>query len=355
MKIAKYIREALYEHSCVIVPGFGGFLTEEKPAEINSISNVFQAPTLGLAFNASLVKDDGLLRSEVSIGEGITLEEASEEIKKFVANIESKLKSDSETSIEFLGVFSQKEGTIVYKPDAVINLNIEGFGLTNFKFEPIERNTEDMKSPRPVAPARRVAKRTQVKTVSETSGVANKKLPKEETKSSNKKAIFLILPVLLLFIGAGIIGYNQLSGREETPSLANQDKKEALDNQASILGSTSTETSEVSENEYVSEELDKSSFENEEIDIEEIEVEDLSAEAIDLVAPREKKYHAIGNVFNSLEGAKEFASKYEGSQILEISPYYKVSVKSFETLKQATGSLSDLRSEYGNDVWITKY
>ena len=105
MKVTAYIQQALFEHDCVIVPGFGGFLIEHKASKINLINNQFCAPSTSLAFNSSLTKDDGLLKSEISISENITLDQASSKIKSFVEEIQKILTSTNGLILENLGSY----------------------------------------------------------------------------------------------------------------------------------------------------------------------------------------------------------------------------------------------------------
>jgi len=51
MRTADYIEELLYRYNCVIVPGFGAFLTQLKSAEINKSTNTFLPPSKVISFN----------------------------------------------------------------------------------------------------------------------------------------------------------------------------------------------------------------------------------------------------------------------------------------------------------------
>jgi len=44
MDISSYISELLFEHDCVIIPNFGGFICNYKPADIHPIQNTVSPP-----------------------------------------------------------------------------------------------------------------------------------------------------------------------------------------------------------------------------------------------------------------------------------------------------------------------
>ena len=54
MDITKYIKELLFLHDCVILPGFGGFVANYKSAKIDEIRNVFFPPSKDIGFNREI-------------------------------------------------------------------------------------------------------------------------------------------------------------------------------------------------------------------------------------------------------------------------------------------------------------
>ena len=44
MKIEEHISELLFEHDCVIVPDFGGFVCNYAPARIDPVKHLFEPP-----------------------------------------------------------------------------------------------------------------------------------------------------------------------------------------------------------------------------------------------------------------------------------------------------------------------
>ena len=79
MSISKHINELLYNHNCVIVPGFGAFLTKNIAASRNN--NVFSPPKKTIAFNGMLKENDGLLANRISATDGISYKAALKKIK----------------------------------------------------------------------------------------------------------------------------------------------------------------------------------------------------------------------------------------------------------------------------------
>ena len=72
MNFEKHISDLLFRYQCVIVPGFGAFLTKETSAIIDVENNVFNAPTKLISFNANLKNNDGLLANRISDSEKIS-------------------------------------------------------------------------------------------------------------------------------------------------------------------------------------------------------------------------------------------------------------------------------------------
>ncbi|MBL7972118.1 MAG: SPOR domain-containing protein, partial [Prolixibacteraceae bacterium] len=70
MEINHYIKELLLLNDCVIIPEFGGFVANYKPA--TNENNRFFPPTKEIAFNNKLISNDGLLINHISQTEGIS-------------------------------------------------------------------------------------------------------------------------------------------------------------------------------------------------------------------------------------------------------------------------------------------
>ena len=81
MQISTYINDLLYRYECVIIPGFGAFLTQYQSARIEN--NSFHPPGKALLFNRQLQANDGLLANYVASAENCSYELALQKIRNF--------------------------------------------------------------------------------------------------------------------------------------------------------------------------------------------------------------------------------------------------------------------------------
>ena len=92
MVIANYIKDLLYRHDCVIVPNFGGFVTNRISAQIHKNSYTFLPPTKQVGFNSHLTHNDGLLANYIASSENISFDQATIKISEIVSVWNSTIK-----------------------------------------------------------------------------------------------------------------------------------------------------------------------------------------------------------------------------------------------------------------------
>lgn len=128
--VQNHIKELLFEQDCVVIPDFGGFVTNFDCAKINSTNRFIAPPQKWLAFNALLKNDDGLLSNYIAQEENISLSQANLKVKTFVEDIKQYLRFDESYSIEGLGTFSQNdEDKVLFQPKPTNNFYSESFGM----------------------------------------------------------------------------------------------------------------------------------------------------------------------------------------------------------------------------------
>ncbi|MCH3883771.1 HU domain-containing protein [Tenacibaculum aquimarinum] len=188
MQLANYINDLLYRYDCVIVPNFGGFVTNRIGAKVNNYTHTFYPPAKQITFNAHLKHNDGLLVNYVAKAENISFDAALKTVADTVNNWQTTLKTAS-VEVSSVGKLSlNKEQQIVFEPNTTVNYLTESFGLASFESSAIARFKEEVKPLIPIV---------------------------ETTSKDNKKVIPLFVKyaataAVLLTLGfAGWSGYEQ--------------------------------------------------------------------------------------------------------------------------------------------------
>ena len=130
MTVEKYINELLYRYDCVIVPNFGGFITNKIGAKVNSFTHTFHPPTKQITFNTHLKQNDGLVVSYIAAVENISFEKALAKINASVASWNESLKNGA-VVFENIGAlaFNEKK-QLIFEPQKEHNFLTNSFGLS---------------------------------------------------------------------------------------------------------------------------------------------------------------------------------------------------------------------------------
>lgn len=137
--ITAYIRELLFEHDCVILPGFGGFIGNYSPAQIDKSRCIFYPPVKQITFNKNLNHNDGLLIGRISRSRNINYGDARSIVEDFVGRIHKKLDKGEVVVFDHIGSFvRQPEGNLVFEPEKGVNYHLDSFGFEPFQYKPIE-------------------------------------------------------------------------------------------------------------------------------------------------------------------------------------------------------------------------
>ena len=146
MAIATYISDLLYRYECVIVPGFGAFITQYHSAHIDSETNQLFPPQKTLSFNGQLTKNDGLLANHIVEVEKITYGAALEKLEVFVQELQGLLDNKQQVNLKNIGTFAlTREDKLQFEPAAKMNYLKEAFGLAKFTSQPVSREVYKQK------------------------------------------------------------------------------------------------------------------------------------------------------------------------------------------------------------------
>lgn len=139
MDITAFIRELLFGHDCVIVPGFGGFIGNYTPARIDKTTNTFHPPVKQISFNRNLNHNDGLLVGRISENANLNYGDARTLVEEFAVNLQARLSKGEKVVFEHIGSFvNNHEGNIQFEPDRDANYHLNSYGLASFQFMPLE-------------------------------------------------------------------------------------------------------------------------------------------------------------------------------------------------------------------------
>lgn len=137
--VTAFIRELLFGHDCVIVPGFGGFIGNYTPARIDRNSGTFSPPVKQISFNRNLNNNDGLLIGKISESLNINYKDSRNFVEEYVIDLRGKLSKGEKVVLEMVGSFyNNQEGNVQFEPDKDSNYLLDSYGLTSFKCLPIE-------------------------------------------------------------------------------------------------------------------------------------------------------------------------------------------------------------------------
>jgi hypothetical protein len=140
MRITRHIVSLLFDYECVVIPGFGGFITKEHRAEIHPVKHQFKPPYKEVVFNPQLRSNDGLLLNSISLAEKISHQYAGHLLERFVLKCQRDLDNGKRIVIPELGLlYYDKRKQIVFEPDQSQNFLSSSFGLAGFVSPSIQR------------------------------------------------------------------------------------------------------------------------------------------------------------------------------------------------------------------------
>lgn len=104
-KFIEYISDLLFLHDCVIIPDFGGFICNYKPACINEANGVICPPSKDILFNRNLTHNDGLLVNWVACKENTSYDKAAKQVSLFCEELKVRLNQRQRVAFGDVGVF----------------------------------------------------------------------------------------------------------------------------------------------------------------------------------------------------------------------------------------------------------
>lgn len=146
MQLDSYISDLLYRYECVILPGFGAFLTQYQSARIHESTHAFYPPTKLLSFNRQLQSNDGLLADHIAKSKSIGYAEAVTQIRRYTRWLEHELEAGKLVTLQDVGAFSlSNDQKVVFEPSFHTNYLTDSFGLSQFVYPAVTREVDQVK------------------------------------------------------------------------------------------------------------------------------------------------------------------------------------------------------------------
>ena len=360
MNLYSTIYQLVCDNDCVIIPGFGGFVTNRFSAEVDFLKQEFYPPCRKVAFNENLSLSDGLLVNYISQSENMSWSDAEQEVKSFVDDMNARLAEGKSLAFDGLGEFSRKTGTLVFVPDAS-NLLDESFGLPSFNFPMLPSETKP---------------RVESAIIKGTPDKNGRKRGKGRAIAWSLSAAAVVAGLVCMSLYMGWFDNLFGNGNGETVFAGfgfGGNKEQVAENKTeeTVVEQTADFVEEqevIAENEFLSDEAADENIEavGDEVLSENVEMDEVVAEPViePQVVPAEQnadiKVHIIAGCFSVYSNAEnvynDLVSKGLSPQILpQQNGLYKVSVKGFATTADACAELQGLKELTGNDLlWVMK-
>lgn len=143
MKIEEYISDLLFEHDCVIVPDFGGFVCNYAPAFIDPVKHLFEPPAKRILFNKGLTRNDGLLAHHISAKLKMPYAEALKFIAGEVKRFKQDIHKDKRLALDNIGLlYTDEKGSLLFQQDNKLNYLADSYGLSAFYHLPVTAGNE---------------------------------------------------------------------------------------------------------------------------------------------------------------------------------------------------------------------
>jgi len=140
MQLTELIPDLLYRHNCVILPAFGGFVANFKPSDFKEDRLIASPAIKKVAFNQSLVENDGLLIQNLAQRKQIPYAEAEKEVNVFIRFLQDRLKTYRNYEFKNIGtLYLNKDEKMVFVPYEGLNFFPKSYGLEDVKVKKLQR------------------------------------------------------------------------------------------------------------------------------------------------------------------------------------------------------------------------
>jgi len=367
VKLGKYIQLLLPEHETVIIPGFGAFVSNYKPAEIDKESDEIKPPSKMVTFNQKIRNNDGLLITTIAEKEGISHFEALQKIETDRENMLYQLDKGEKVTLEKIGEFQyDDQHNIQFNPFEGENLLLDAYGLgtaypiKEIPEEPVdetEKEKEETATPIAAVVEEHLPEKETLEKDPPSEGVKELKTVPEEMEEEKKNRgwlWFLLILLPLIIVGIFMIRKNN----EEKPPITEVNEKPVITDIApdeaepvsAIADSLRTDTVKIAAAEDSAKMLQKDTAAFASVDD--------TAGSVKYVEPDSSKYYLVAGSFKEKENADKFFAELESQghnpfHLGKQGNFYIIGLGEYEREWQAFRAQDDFLERHPESgVWI---
>ncbi len=378
LNLSTFIYSLLLENETVIIPGFGAFVSNYKPAEINE--NEIKPPSKEISFTQKIKNNDGMLAEIIARKAKISQSYTMKRIEKARENMLYELDKGETVIIENIGTLVYNENNeIQFSPFQNENMLLDSFGFETISTEDSIQKTDEIESKSNVIAESKEQAGGKEK-IDEIEPVSVSEQIEEETE---KKVEAVISPTDEI---KDELGKKEISEKVQIPELKNAGKLEKQEEKKKMgwywyllilipifIGGFFMINNKSKTNESLIEIEESSNIQPQNIQSETVvqsdSVENNSTESIETEAALNvtaesklsngtSKFYIVGGGFKDEENLEKYILKLKGQGINgfnlgQTGKLYLVGIDSFDNETDAQELLNKLVKEYpGWNLWI---
>lgn len=142
--IESHLPRLILEHDCLVIPGLGGFVCNDRPARFDEAAQELVPPRRAIQFNERLLHNDGVLAHAVAIAERLAYPEALAAVEQEAAAMREVLQRQRSVNLPHVGrLFIAASGATQFMAEAELERLLDGFGLQRIPLKPIVREAKE--------------------------------------------------------------------------------------------------------------------------------------------------------------------------------------------------------------------
>ena len=321
LDISKYIHELILTNECIIIPGFGGFETSYKPADIDPVTKRIQPPTKTITFQPDYTTGQGVINDLLVAKLGLSPSEAEEELGNFIESLYSTIGENGFVELTDIGrLYLDENGKIAFKQIEENNYLADSFGLEAISFkkkkdpEPSDEEVEALLKP----------------------------IIHQERKYTSTYVTIGVLVVLILFTIVFIITERYNLNLFPFSLLSKKETNEVI-----VIGGAEKDTTDLTAK-YIENQLREAT-----------EVKQALLYIDSGESKPVQRYHLVAGSFKHYANARELEKELQASglkiTIIERGEYYRVVLGSYTDKSAALKGLQEVRQKIDQPVWILDF